>query len=76
MVASLNMIMLFFQASSLFADIGASFGFYLGLSIIALFELAELVYDFLRIGLKKYFWKSNVRRVAVEQRQSGHADNM
>lgn len=39
--------------SSLFSAIGGIFGFYLGLSIVAMFEFAELITDLLRICVSK-----------------------
>ena len=55
-----------FQVASLLSDIGGAFGFYLGLSIIALFEFLELTYDFIRMSLQKFKNRGHVSNKATK----------
>ena len=52
-----DIIMLsYFQPDTLLSDVGGTIGLYLGLSIAALFEFLELLWDLLHLGLKKCFY--------------------
>ena len=42
-----------FQAEKLFSSIGGDMGLWAGLSVVALLELLELVFDLAAIGFKK-----------------------
>ena len=47
------MLLVHVQIWSLLADVGGVFGFYLGLSVVALFEFLELGMDMVFVALKK-----------------------
>ena len=54
-----------YDTLTLLADLGGIFSFYLGLSIIALFEYVELVFDLLLVCCK-YIRRRNERQTDVQ----------